>query len=125
MKTKKILWIDDMLEWSSTVQFNLSLVAENKDISLKCLPQKNGEDLKQILMQYDFDLIVMDYHMEPFSGDKYIKDIRFEEHLEHIPILFYSQDTSTDLKSLISDIKNVEVVYRPNLEDKIREKLNF
>ena len=26
--------------------------------------------------------------MEAFNCNKYIRDIRFEEHLEHIPILF-------------------------------------
>lgn len=59
--------------------------------------------------------------MKPSNGDKYIRDIRFEDHLEHIPILFYSQDNSTELATLIVGVKNVITIFRPNLEDKIKE----
>jgi hypothetical protein len=36
-----------------------------------------------------------------------------------------SYDAHVDLDLLVKDIKNVIVVYRPNLEDKIRELLKF
>ncbi len=63
--------------------------------------------------------------MDPFFGDKYILDVRNEEHLDNIPILFYSQNNSVDLVSLIGDAKRVECIFRPNLEDKIREIFNI
>jgi CheY-like chemotaxis protein len=70
---------------------------------------------------FDFDGVIMDYNMEPYRGDKYIDDIRFEEHLGHVPIIFYSQDNSTDLDLLVDKHDHVITVYRPNLEDKIKE----
>ena len=119
-KVVKLFWIDDMESWASSAQENLKIIGTKYEIELKVVPAKNGENIIQQL-NIDFDAVVMDYHMEPFNGDKYIRDIRFEEHLEHIPILFYSQDNSTKLDELVSDLKGVTTVYRPNLEDKIKE----
>ena len=120
MKNKFILWIDDMQNWSSIVISNLTLVAEDRNINLIVMPQLNGENLKQIFMMYPFDLIVMDFHMDPSNGDEYIKEIREEEHLDNIPILFYSQDQQVDLASLVSDTKNVFVTNRVSVEDQIK-----
>jgi len=119
-KVVKLFWIDDMESWASSAQDNLRIIGGKYGIELKVVSAKNGEDIIQQL-NIDFDAVVMDYHMEPFYGDKYIRDIRFEEHLEHIPILFYSQDNSTKLDELVSDLKSITTVYRPNLEDKIKE----
>lgn len=125
MKNIKLFWIDDMETWAQTAQSNLILIANKYNIDLRVIPAQNGEDkdIIQKIMLYDFNAIIMDFHMEPFNGDKYIKDIRFEEHLDHIPIIFYSQDNSTDLANLVSGLKNIITVYRPNLEDKIKELL--
>lgn len=121
MKTIKLLWIDDMENWASSAQDNLKIISKKYDITLNIIPARNGENVVQQLMMFDFDAVIMDFHMEPFNGDKYIRDIRAEEHLEHIPILFYSQDNSTDISSVIHGLRNVTTIYRPNLEDKIKE----
>ena len=121
MKNKFILWIDDMQNWSHIITSNLSILATDNNINLIVLPQLNGEDLEQIFMMYPFDLIVMDYHMEPFNGDKYIELIRQEEHLDHIPILFYSQDQNVDLTSLIGNMRNLHITNRGSVEDRIKE----
>jgi CheY-like chemotaxis protein len=123
MKNKFILWIDDMQNWSSIVTSNLSIIAEDKGVNLIVMPQINGENLNQIFMMYPFDLIVMDFHMEPFNGDKYINEIRDEEHLDSIPIIFYSQDQNVDLASLVSNLKNVHVTNRTSVEDIIKSFL--
>lgn len=120
MKNKFILWIDDMQNWSGIVISNLSIVAEDKGVNLIVMPQLNGENLKQIFMMYPFDLIVMDFHMEPFNGDKYINEIRDEEHLDDIPIIFYSQDQNVDLAALVTNRKNVHVTNRTSVEDTIK-----
>lgn len=119
-KVVKLFWIDDMDNWAISAQSNLKIIASKYNIELKIVPAKNGEGIIQQL-NIDFDAIIMDYHMEPFNGDKYIRDIRFEQHLEHIPIIFYSQDNSTNIEALISDLSEIITVYRPNLEDKIKE----
>lgn len=120
MKNKFILWIDDMQNWSGIVISNLSIVAEDRGVNLIVMPQLNGENLKQIFMMYPFDLIVMDFHMEPFNGDKYINEIREEEHLDSIPIIFYSQDQNIDLASLVSNVRNVHITSRLAVEDTIK-----
>lgn len=116
----KILWIDDVETWASSVQKNLSIIAGKYNVDLKIVPLTNGDEAL-VLLNIDFDVIVMDYHMEPFRGDHYINEIRFEEHLDGIPIVFYSQDNNTDLGALVASHRNVLTVYRPNLEDKIKE----
>lgn len=121
MKKIKLFWIDDMENWASSAQSNLQIIAGKYDIDLEIITAINGEEVVMQLMLNKFDGVIMDYKMEPFNGDKYIWDIRAEEHLFYIPILFYSQDNSTDLKSKIDDIQNVKIVFRPNLEDKIKE----
>lgn len=121
MRTVKLFWIDDMINWATSAQFNLRIIATKYGIDFEIITAINGEDVVQQLMLNKFDGVIMDFHMAPFNGDKYIWDIRREEHLFFIPIIFYSQDNSTDIKSMISDAGNVTVVYRPNLEDKIKE----
>jgi CheY-like chemotaxis protein len=123
MKTIKILWIDDMESWAQSAQSNLKLVGSLKGITLEVIPAINGEnlDIEQKAAWFDFDCIIMDYHMDPQNGDAYIREIRQQEHLENIPILFYSQDNSTNLDELIRDVQGVTTIYRPNLEDKVKE----
>lgn len=121
MKKKFILWIDDMENWSHIIESNLKILASDSDINLVVLNRLNGEDLEQVFMMHQFDLIVMDYHMEPFNGDKYISQIREEEHLDSIPILFYSQDQNIDLSTLIENIRNVYTTNRVSVEDRIKE----
>ncbi|WP_353087747.1 hypothetical protein [Flavobacterium sp.] len=121
MKQIILLWIDDMENWASSAQKNLELISAKHNIIINIIPALNGEDIVQQCMQYNFDGIIMDYNMEPSNGDKYIKDVRFEEHLEHIPIIFYSQDNNANLENLVKDIPNVICVFRGNLEDKIKE----
>jgi|LakMenE18May11ns_1017448.scaffolds.fasta_scaffold9871254_2 PleD family two-component response regulator len=116
-----LLWIDDMENWAASAQSNLILIGTLNNITINIIPARNGEDILQQCMMYNFDGIIMDYNMEPFNGDKYIKDIRFEEHLEHIPIIFYSQDNNVDLDKLVVGLQNIETVFRGNLEDKIKE----
>lgn len=121
MKNIILLWIDDMEGWASSAQTNLQIISSKYNIKVNVIPSVNGEEILQLCMQYNFDAIIMDYNMEPYNGDKYIQDIRQEEHLEHIPIIFYSQDNSVNLESLVKGIPNVETVFRGNLEDKIKE----
>ena len=121
MRVLKFFWIDDMEAWTTSAQDNLHLISSKYGIKLHIVTAANGENVVQQLMQYDFDAVIMDYNMSPFNGDKYIKDIRYEDHLEHIPIIFYSQDTSTDLEFLVKGISKIHIVYRLYLEDKIKE----
>lgn len=121
MKNKFILWIDDMQNWSHIIESNIKILASEKNVNLLVLNRLNGEDLEQVFMMHQFDLIVMDYHMEPFNGDKYIAQIRQEDHLNHIPILFYSQDQNVNLTNLIGNIRNVHVTNRASVEDRIKE----
>ena len=119
-KVIKLCWIDDMESWANSAQDNLKIVADKYAVDLKIVNCKNGDEIK-VQLNYDFAAVIMDYHMKPYNGDKYIQEIRFEEHLDDIPILFYSQDNTTDLQQLVKGLKNVIVLYRPNLEDKIIE----
>jgi CheY-like chemotaxis protein len=121
MKTITFLWIDDMQNWTNSVQNNLNIICPKYSIDLHVINAPNGEDIVQKCMMFNFDAVLMDYHMEPFNGDKYIRDIRDAEHLETIPIIFYSQDNATNLDKLVNGLRNIITVYRPNLEDKIVE----
>ncbi len=128
MKVVKLLWIDDMVEWVTSAQKNLEIIAKKYDVELIIVYQKNGEDLSihENMMFYDFDCIIMDYKMEPFNGDKYIKDIRDNydnafEHLTKIPVILYSIATDTNLDELVEGFQNVFTVFRGNLEDMIKE----
>ena len=109
-----------MENWSLSAQDNLKIIAQKRQVDLKVVNHKNGDELN-VKVHYDFAGIIMDYHMNPYNGDKYIKELRFEDHLDDIPILFYSQDNTTDLALLVQGVPNVITVYRPNLEDKIIE----
>ncbi len=120
MKNKFILWIDDIQDWVNIIENNLKIIAQEKGINLIVMPQLNGENLEQIFMMYPFDLIVMDFHMEPFNGDVYINQIREEEHLDNIPILFYTNDLEVKLEELVHNKKNVSVTNKKFVEDRIK-----
>ncbi len=122
MKVIKLFWIDNEEEWAKSARVNLELICHKYGVDLHIVFAANGENVVQQLMMYNFDGVIMDYHMEPFLGDKYIGDIRAEEHLEDVPIIFYSQDNSANISSLVSSYKNVTTVFRPSLEDHIKEK---
>lgn len=121
MRHLKVLWIDDMASWVRTVQTNLEIVSKKYDVTIHIISAPNGEGVVQLCMMHNFDYVLMDYDMNPFKGDKYIRDIRSEEHLEFIPIIFYSQHTSVSLSDLVDDMANIVTVFRPNLEDKLNE----
>lgn len=121
MKTVHLFWIDDMESWSASARANLEIIAKKYDVYLHIDYAINGENVTQKLMLHEFDGVIMDYQMEPNNGDKYIRDIRNEEHLEFIPIVFYSQNNSIDLNSLVSGLRGIITVFRPNLEDIIKE----
>lgn len=121
MKKIILLWIDDMESWANSAQNNLHIIANKYDLKIHIISVLNGEDIVQLCMLHNFDGIIMDYNMEPFNGDKYIKDVRFEDHLDNVPIIFYSQDNTADLESKVEGIQNVICVFRGNLEDKIKE----
>lgn len=121
MKNIKLLWIDDMENWATSAQSNLILIGSLNEIKITVVPARNGEDIIQQCMMFNFDGIIMDYNMEPNNGDKYIAEVRFEQHLEQIPIIFYSQDNNVDLDKLVSGLANIVTVFRGNLEDKIKE----
>jgi len=123
MRNKFILWVDDMQNWSQIIENNLKILAEDHNINLCFVSRLNGEELEQVFMMHPFDLIVMDYHMEPFNGDIYIQQIRHEEHLDNIPILFYSQDPNIDLNNLVANVRNVFITNRVSVEDRIKDFL--
>jgi len=123
MRNKFILWVDDMQNWSQIIENNLKILSEDHNIYLCFVSRLNGEELEQVFMMHPFDLIVMDYHMEPFNGDIYIQQIRHEEHLDNIPILFYSQDPNIDLNNLVANVRNVFITNRVSVEDRIKDFL--
>ena len=123
MINKFILWIDDIQNWAGITAANLHIIAEQNGINLIVMPQLNGENLDQILMMYPFDVIVMDFQMEPFNGDKYIRDIREHLHLDTCPILFYTQNPDVDLHAKVPNLVNVHITNRRGLEDMIKSYL--
>lgn len=122
MKVLKLYWIDDMQIWAASASDNLKIIAQKYDCDLHVVHATNGDDIVMQLTMFDFDGVIMDYQMTPFNGDKYIADIRNEDHLIDVPIIFYSQNNSISLNDLVGNMKNITTVFRPNLEDAIREK---
>lgn len=120
---KKVLWIDDSQNWASITQENIKIVCAQNEVDLLIVSRVNGENLDTVFMSIDFDAIVMDFHMEPFTGDEYIRQIREQEHLDGIPIIFYSQDPDAKLEDKISDFKNVITSHRSNLEETLKNLL--
>ncbi|MDZ7767119.1 MAG: hypothetical protein U5K00_22355 [Melioribacteraceae bacterium] len=70
----KFLWIDDMEAWAKSAQKNLELIAPKYEVEVRIVTAINGEDMdiEQKAMQFDFDCIFMDYHMEPKMGNRCI-----------------------------------------------------
>lgn len=121
MKHVKILWIDDSEEWALSAQENLDIISAKYKVKFHFINAKNGENIIQQCQSIDLDLVIMDYDMTPYLGHKYIHEIRNHDHLDSIKIVFYSQNNSINLDNLVLNLKNVTTVYRPNLDDKIKE----
>lgn len=89
-----------MKGWVKTVQTNLDIVSKKYDVKIHTKFAPDGENVVQLCMMHQFDYVLMDYDMDPSKGDKYIQDIRAEDHLEFIPVIFYSQRTDVSLPDL-------------------------
>lgn len=119
MIERNILLIDDMDEWSSSASYLLNSKIDKRRYKINIVHRKNGESILQDLLLFPFDVVLMDYHMEPFNGDKYINDIHYDMTFAYVPIIFYSQDPNVDLRALIGNMDNVSVCHRTELVDMI------
>lgn len=125
MIQRNILWIDDMDSWSSSASYLLGTKISITKYNVNIIHRRNGESILQDLMLHDFNLVLMDYHMEPFNGDKYIHDIHYDITFAYVPIMFYSEDPNVNLADLVKNIGNVSVCHRSQLVDNIVKKIFF
>lgn len=122
MTQRNILLIDDMDEWSSSATYLLNSRIDNTKYKINIVHRENGESILQDLMLFPFDVVLMDYHMNPFNGNKYIDDIHYDVTFAYVPIIFYSQDPNVDLAALIGNMDNVSVCHRTELVDMIIQR---
>jgi len=128
IRTEKITFLQQsLLEWYSVSgrHFpwrNKSITNYQKVIAEVLLQRTKAETVAKFYIQFIIDYPSWkSYHMEPFNGDVYVKQIRDEEHLDNIPILFYTNDPDVDLHALIPNCKDVYITNKKSLEDKVKE----
>lgn len=112
MEKYNVLWIDDSSNWVVSEKFKIEDRIKLLGVELNPIYRTDGEDIAQIAMVLDVDLVLIDYHLEPFFGDELIGEIRYHSNNDRIPIVFYSQDPDIDLKKLSENYSNVVCIPR-------------
>lgn len=115
--TYKVLWIDDRQNQVSAAQehIKIKLARMGFELELKQMQKVDSDScLRKTLVRDDFDLLVVDYKMQPdaMNGSDIIKIIR--RHCTSVDIVFYSSETPQELRNKINS-DGVYCVSRNNL----------
>ncbi|PID28317.1 MAG: hybrid sensor histidine kinase/response regulator [Candidatus Cloacimonadota bacterium] len=107
MKNSKILIVDDI---TTNIQLAASVLSkENYMISFA----KSGEEALQKLKNINFDLILLDVMMPVMDGYKVCEEIKKEDSLKDIPIIFLT--AKVDSQSIVKgfDLGAVDYILKP------------
>jgi DNA-binding response OmpR family regulator len=112
MKTLTVVWVDDSTEWVESEQFKIEDAVEEAGYVLDIRHRTDGDGVADIAFLATVDVVLMDYHLEPFFGNEVIADIRYHSNNDRIPVVFYSQDPDVDLIKLVERFSRVKCVNR-------------
>lgn len=105
----EILWFEDNDSWFNTSNDILDEYLEENGFQLIAHRHVNAnEGIETILMERNFDLILMDYNLEGQHGDALIKNIRDLKY--YTDIVFYSQNGAQYIRELIKE-KGIDGVF--------------
>jgi len=110
MSNKKVLLVDD----STTALLMEQMILRNRaDIEL--IVARDGQEAVEKTMSEHPDLIVMDVVMPRMTGIEACKQIRSQEHTQHIPII---------LVTTRGEPENVEIGYASGCNDYVTKPIN-
>lgn len=119
----KILAVDDDYD----ILFTLQAICQVADFEITTT--QNGHKALQLLQDFDFNLVMVDYHMPKMDGLKLVKKIREVD--SQIPILVLTVDESLDLAHkfinagatdfAIKPIRAADLISRMNLHLKLAD----
>jgi len=101
---KQILLVDD-------TEFNREYIKEClRDYSCKIYEAKNGKEAIEAISQVNFDLVLLDYMLPDFNGDKVLREIRKKYSTSELPVIVVSAQ---------DDMKNVQELIKIGMNDYI------
>ena len=88
---KKILIIDDEKGFTSMLQLNLESMGE-----YEVRVENSSERVVQVAIQFQPDIILLDVIMPKFEGPDVVHEIRSNEILKNIPVIFLTATVTKD-----------------------------
>ncbi|MBF0362962.1 MAG: response regulator [Oligoflexia bacterium] len=115
-EVKKILIIDD----SNEVRNSIKEALNGKNLLLKeAIDGESGQKL--ILENQDANLFIIDYHMPGYNGLELTKLIREHPKMKETPVIIYTTETSSEMRSKARKFKKVLWLLKPMHADSFTE----
>lgn len=124
MDKKKILLIDDEVDFGKIAKMNLQLLDHSYEIELAV----NGKEGLKKAQRFQPHLILLDVLMPHMDGFEVLKRLKEDESTSSIPVVMLTAKTDDDSRMKASSLYNEEYLTKPieapDLRDKIEKVLN-
>lgn len=117
-KDLKILIVDDV---PKNIQMAMNIL---KNEGFKMFYAKDGMMALSLVLEHDFDLILLDVMMPVMSGFEVCKKLKENKKTHHIPVIFLSgKDSSTDIEEAY-ECGGVDYVVKPFINIELIKKVS-
>ncbi|MDO5145692.1 MAG: diguanylate cyclase [Eubacteriales bacterium] len=113
---KQILVVDDS-------KINLTMVRQALP-QYQVTPVLSGRQALKFLERKTPDLILLDVNMPEMDGKETLKEIRRQEHLKKIPIIFLTADNSTETEVECLELGADDYIARPFIPEVMRQRIS-
>lgn len=124
MEKKKILLIDDEVDFTKIAKMNLQLLDHTYEIELA----QNGKEGLKKAQKFQPHVILLDVLMPHMDGFEVLKRLKEDEKTSSIPVIMLTAKTDDESKSRASQLYNEEYLTKPieapELHSKIEKVLN-
>ncbi|MCK5215009.1 MAG: response regulator [Candidatus Omnitrophica bacterium] len=120
MFKKKILLIDDEVDFGRIVKMNLELLDDSYDVSLA----RNGKEGVKKAISLRPHLIILDILMPHMNGFEVIKRLKENDKTSIIPVVMLTAKADEESKIMAAQLFNEDYVTKPIEAPELKEKID-
>lgn len=120
MFKKKILLIDDEVDFGRIVKMNLELLDDSYDVSLA----RNGKEGVKKAISLRPHLIILDILMPHMNGFEVIKRLKENDKTSIIPVVMLTAKADEESKIMAAHLFNEDYVTKPIEAPELKEKID-
>ncbi len=115
--SKKVLIVDDEADIRKVVSFRL-----NK-IGYEVLLAIDGQQGLDMIYKDKPDIILLDLHLPVITGYEICRRVKADENLKHIPIIFFSASSGSEIENHTKDYGADDYIVKPFKADDLIAKI--